>query len=252
MASRRESHPRPLQERQKAAPPCVTTMAGRHPLGPLAIRPQERSLPSQYLTCPGRQNLKSGVIQLHWNRKQDEAPSCFWLPSVCIRKQSGSRKFNPALVTTCMPRCQFGSKSFAHQKCLPGTQPTHRHVSPQYHCRFDNFFEPVRHGGPDVSVPMAWQQLSGLTVMSQTPSMEYHDEIPRPSECMQFGNNPIAPTQETDNTLSFGDTAYIPIFFDFDQHMQDFSDNRLLQRSMREKWLHINLFRIVQSSQVSQ
>ncbi len=44
-------------------------------------------------------------------------------------------------------------------------------VSPQYHCRFDNFFETVRHGGPDISVPTARQQLSGFTVMTQTPSM---------------------------------------------------------------------------------
>ncbi len=97
-------------------------------------------------------------------------------------------------------------------------------VSPQYHCRFDYFFETVRHGGPDVSVPAAWQQLSGLITMSQTPSMEYHDEVPRRSECMQFGNYVIVPTQETDNTISFGDTADTPIFFA--QHMQDFSDNQ--------------------------
>jgi hypothetical protein len=32
------------------------------------------------------------------------------------------------------------------------------------------------------------------------------------------------PTQETDNTISFGDTADTPIFFD--QPMQDFSDNQ--------------------------
>jgi hypothetical protein len=94
-------------------------------------------------------------------------------------------------------------------------------VSPQYHCRFGNFFEMMRHGGPDISVLTAWRQLSGLTIMSQTPSMEYHDEFPRPSERMQFGNNSITPTQETDNTISFGDTADTPIFFD--QHMQDFS-----------------------------
>jgi hypothetical protein len=72
---------------------------------------------------------------------------------------------------------------------------------------------------------MAWQQLSGLTVMTQTPSMESHDKVPRPSECMQFGNNPIAPTQGTDdNTISFGDAADTPIFFD--QPMQDFSNNQ--------------------------
>jgi hypothetical protein len=97
-------------------------------------------------------------------------------------------------------------------------------VSPQYHCRFDNFFETVRHGGPDVSVPLGWQQLSVLTIMSQTPSMEYHNKVLRPSEHMQFRNNPIVPTQKTDNTISFGDTADTPIFFD--QHMQDFSDNQ--------------------------
>jgi hypothetical protein len=34
--------------------------------------------------------------------------------------------------------------------------------------------------------------------MTQTPFMEYHDKVPRPSEHMQFGNNVIAPTQETD------------------------------------------------------
>jgi hypothetical protein len=96
-------------------------------------------------------------------------------------------------------------------------------VSPQYHCRFVDFFETVRHGGPDVSVPTAWQQLSGLTVMTQIPSMAYHDEVPRPSGHMQFGSNPIVLSQESDNTISFGDTADTPIFFD--QHMQDFSNN---------------------------
>ncbi len=51
-------------------------------------------------------------------------------------------------------------------------------VSPQYHCRDDNFYKTVKHGGPDVSVPMAWQHLSGLTVMTQMPSMEHHDKAP--------------------------------------------------------------------------
>jgi hypothetical protein len=97
-------------------------------------------------------------------------------------------------------------------------------VSPQYHCRFNNFFEMVKHGGPGVSVLTAWQQLSRLTIMSQTPSMEYHNKAPSPSERMQFENNAIAPTQETDNTISFGDTADTPIFFD--HCMQDFSNNQ--------------------------
>jgi hypothetical protein len=40
-------------------------------------------------------------------------------------------------------------------------------VSPQYHCKFDDFFETTRHGGPDVSGTICWQQLAGLTQMTQ-------------------------------------------------------------------------------------
>jgi hypothetical protein len=124
----------------------------------------------------------------------------------------------------------------AHLKVNLGSSPSHARnvylvlnlhagcVSPQYHSQFDHFFEMVRHGGPDVSIPTAWQQLSGLTVMTQTPSMEHHDKVPRPSERMQFGSNPVALSQESDNTISFGNTADTPIFFD--QHMQDFSNNQ--------------------------
>ena len=54
--------------------------------------------------------------------------------------------------------------------------------------------------------------------------MEYHDEGPSPSKRMQFGSNPVALSQESDNTISFGDTADTPIFFD--QHMQDFSNGQ--------------------------
>jgi hypothetical protein len=57
-------------------------------------------------------------------------------------------------------------------------------VSPQYHCRFDNFFETVKHGGPDVSVPMAWQQLCGLYVMTHVPSMENQSDTLNPAQHM--------------------------------------------------------------------
>jgi hypothetical protein len=35
-------------------------------------------------------------------------------------------------------------------------------VSPQYHCCFDNFFETMCHGAPDVSGTICWQQLANL------------------------------------------------------------------------------------------
>jgi hypothetical protein len=36
-------------------------------------------------------------------------------------------------------------------------------VSPQYHWMFNDFFETTRHGGPDVSGTICWQQLAGTT-----------------------------------------------------------------------------------------
>jgi hypothetical protein len=105
-------------------------------------------------------------------------------------------------------------------------------VSPQYHCRFNNFFETMRHSRPDASVPLAWQQMSGLTAMMQTPSMEHHDEVPQPSQCMQFRNDPVAGSQESDNTISFGDITDTPIFFY--QPVQNFYNICLSQQSMRE------------------
>jgi hypothetical protein len=94
-------------------------------------------------------------------------------------------------------------------------------VSPQYHCRFENFFETVKHRGPDNSVPMALQQLSGLTIMTKTPSMEHHDKAPSPSQRMQFGITMVVPAKNSDNTIFFDDTADTPNFFD--QPMQNFS-----------------------------
>ncbi len=51
-------------------------------------------------------------------------------------------------------------------------------VSPQCHCRFDNFFETTRHGAPDVSGTICWQQLANLdrakTVLSKVSMPNQH------------------------------------------------------------------------------
>ena len=43
-------------------------------------------------------------------------------------------------------------------------------VSPQYHCRFDDFFETTRYGGPDVAISSTWQKLTGLGRAIDIPS----------------------------------------------------------------------------------
>ena len=55
-------------------------------------------------------------------------------------------------------------------------------VSPQYHCRFDDFFETTRHGGPDVSGTICWQQLAAFSCTDQI-SPEF--EQPPPSSIVQ-------------------------------------------------------------------
>ena len=51
-------------------------------------------------------------------------------------------------------------------------------VSPQYHCRFDDFFETTRHGAPEVSDTITWQQMAGLgranEVLSQVSAPILH------------------------------------------------------------------------------
>jgi hypothetical protein len=43
-------------------------------------------------------------------------------------------------------------------------------VSPQYHCRFDDFFETTKHGGPDVAISSTWQQLAGFGRATTIPA----------------------------------------------------------------------------------
>jgi hypothetical protein len=107
----------------------------------------------------------------------------------------------------------------------------------------------VKDGGLDVSVLMAWQQLSGLTVMTHAPFMEHHDKAPRPSQHMQFGNYVVAPAENTDNTISFDALLTHP--FSLTSICKISAMTSLLQWSMTEEWLCINLCKTVQSSKVS-
>jgi len=90
-------------------------------------------------------------------------------------------------------------------------------VSPQFHCLFDDFFETVRHSGPDVSIPMTWQQLSGLVCADNTPSMEEHNDVPLLSQRMTFGQQ-----QPPATGLSLPD---IPLTIQSDVSQADFTDD---------------------------
>jgi hypothetical protein len=154
-----------------AAPPCAPMLASRHPLGPLAICTQECRSPSQYFTFleDGTSRLEHfSSIRVGRKMKHHHAFGC---PVFALENDLAAGSPIPHW----SPRTRLGvnlGSSPSHARNIYLVLNLHTGcVSPQYHCRFDNFFEMVRHGGPDVSVPMAWQQLSGLTVMTGTPSM---------------------------------------------------------------------------------
>jgi hypothetical protein len=87
-------------------------------------------------------------------------------------------------------------------------------VSPQFHCRFDNFFEMVKHGGTDISIPSIWQQLAGLITAAQRPSMEFHDDS---WNQFRHASQPDAVPTSTSNTSAVPDD----IFVDFYHEMSD-------------------------------
>jgi hypothetical protein len=79
-------------------------------------------------------------------------------------------------------------------------------VSPQYHCRFNDFFETTKYSGPDVSVSSTWQQLARLGHANKVPSQglsqtlhspmstETPSDINAPSEEPGVSNDKLAVT----------------------------------------------------------
>ncbi len=95
-----------------------------------------------------------------------------------------------------------------------------RCVSPQYHCRFDDFFETTRYGGPDVSGTICWQQLAGLDcatailleVSTSTPHSIMYPETPSegdvPPEELPFAP-PVFNVTSDDCSVSDGDSQVL-------------------------------------------
>jgi hypothetical protein len=78
-------------------------------------------------------------------------------------------------------------------------------VSPQYHCRFDNFFEMTRHSAPDVSGTICWKQLANFDCAKMALS-----EVSVPNQhSVMYSKTPSA---EEPHTMS--NPVYDPNTFD--------------------------------------
>jgi hypothetical protein len=82
-------------------------------------------------------------------------------------------------------------------------------VSPQYHCRFDDFFETMKYGVADVAVSSTWQQLAGFyratDVDSHSSTSKLHSDVSRE---MPFDTRvPSALQHESEELFGFHENA---------------------------------------------
>ncbi len=87
-------------------------------------------------------------------------------------------------------------------------------VSHQYHCCFDDFFETTRHGGPDVSGTICWQQLAGLdqatTILSKVSA--------------PIQRSIMYPETPSEDAISLEEISVVPPFHEFAADDQSISD----------------------------
>jgi hypothetical protein len=87
-------------------------------------------------------------------------------------------------------------------------------VSPQYHCRFEDFFETTHHGGPDVLGTICWQQLVGL---DRTTNILSKVSAPIQRSVMY----PVTPSEDT---IPSEEISVVPPFHEFAADDQSISD----------------------------
>jgi hypothetical protein len=96
-------------------------------------------------------------------------------------------------------------------------------VSPQYHCKFDDFFETTHHGRPDVSGTICWQQLAGLTQTNQILS-----DIARPTGRTTTSNEMLS---DTPSEMHVPSEEFSVTEIDYDPTSNDVSGSRVSQAS---------------------
>jgi hypothetical protein len=100
-------------------------------------------------------------------------------------------------------------------------------VSPQYHCRFDDFFETTRHGSPEVSDNVTWQQLAKLERTYEVLRQASEPILHRPNLGLSPSDSDI-PSEDTPITTEEYDVPDV----DWDAHSDasgESQDTELLQ-----------------------
>ena len=83
--------------------------------------------------------------------------------------------------------------------------------SPQFHCRFDDFFETVRHSHSDVMTSADWKQAAGFvkydgTSLNSAPSSVTQQSV-RPVGTTNVSDDPVTPPEDSDDVSFFNDLS---------------------------------------------
>jgi hypothetical protein len=70
--------------------------------------------------------------------------------------------------------------------------------SPQFHCRFDDFFETTQLSLSDVEVQCSWKRLSGFATHNDSPTQRVNQPV-RPIGT----NQDVAPSNDAEDKVSF-------------------------------------------------
>jgi hypothetical protein len=175
------SHPRPVRKRGQATAPRACPLARDGPLRiwPYALQNAAHLHNNLPVLEDGTSRLELlSSVQVGSNLKHVHTFGC---PAFALQNALASGNQLPCL----SPR--------AHLVLNLGPSPMHARnvylvlnlvtgcVSPQYHCHFDNFFETMHHGAPNVSGTICWQQLANLdhakTVLSKVSMPKQHSIV---------------------------------------------------------------------------
>ena len=98
----------------------------------------------------------------------------FGAPVFALSNELGSGSSLPKWSPRCRLGIHLGPSTEHARNVYLVLNPITGLVSPQYHCRFDDFFESVRFQSPEVTVPTTWRRLSKLTQPSTSTLWEPH------------------------------------------------------------------------------
>ncbi len=102
-------------------------------------------------------------------------------------------------------------------------------VSPQYHCRFDNFFETTCHNGPGVSGTISWQLLVGLVCAEMILS-----EVSAPTQ-----HSGMYPETQSEANVPSEEISVTPPFHEFatDDHSISDGDSQVTDHLANPRFL---------------